>query len=209
MGYPNHKYFRMSGDICMGYLITSICIRDILWIAYSSPPGAPAALRLSLAAPSGPGRHCPPSLRTILRHCYAPLFSLSHRQAPQTRFAPPKLPQPLVDLVHVASLPARLVGCICHAASPMWKPGAPVLAELVWDGQSRVADPLSGFGSSRSRQTAPVPPCRSAWKAADQEKSKYERYTQSITMVYPWDLLTDKRRDIFSWQYITSYEGIE
>ena len=25
---------------------------------------------------------------------------------------------------------------------------------------------------------------------SDQEKSKYERYTKSITMVYPWDLLT-------------------
>ena len=40
-----------------------------------------------------------------------------------------------------------------------------------------------------------------------QEKSIYKRYTQSITMVYPWDILTDKRRDIFSLQYITSYEG--
>ena len=90
----------------------------------------------SFAAPSGPGRHCPPSLCTILCHCYAPLLSLSHRQAPQTRFAPPKLPQPLVHLVDVASLPALLIGCICQ---PMWKPGAPVLAELVWDGRSRVA----------------------------------------------------------------------
>ena len=26
-------------------------------------------------------------------------------------------------------------------------------------------------------------------------------------MVYSWDILTDKRRDIFSRQYITSYEG--
>ena len=34
-------------------------------------------------------------------------------------------------------------------------------------------------------------------KPTDQEKSKYERYTQSITMVYPWDILTDKLRDIF------------
>ena len=74
----------------------------------------------------GPGRHGP--LRTILCHCVAPFLSLSHWQAPQTLFALPKLPQPLVDLVHVASLPARFVGCICQ---PMWKPGAPVLAELV------------------------------------------------------------------------------
>ena len=38
MGYPNHKHV---WDI----QITSICIRDVLWVAYSSPPGAPAALR--------------------------------------------------------------------------------------------------------------------------------------------------------------------
>ena len=25
--------------------------------------------------------------------------------------------------------------------------------------------------------------------------------------VYPWDILTEKRRDTFSLQYITSYEG--
>ena len=46
------------------------------------------------------------------------------------------------------------------------------------------ADTLNGFRSSRSRRTAPVPPCR---KPTDQEKSKYERYMQRITMVYPWD----------------------
>ena len=126
----------------------------------------------------GPGS--PRPSRTILCHCYAPLLSLSHRQAPKTRFAPPKLPQPLVDLTHVAPLPARLVGCICQ---PMWKPGAPMLAELVWDGRSRVADTLNGFRSSRSMRTAPVPPCRSARKPTYQEKSKYERYMQSITMV--------------------------
>ena len=33
-------------------------------------------------------------------------------------------------------------------------------------------------------------------KPTDQEKSKYERYTPSITMVYPCDILADKRRDI-------------
>ena len=45
MGYPNNKYFRMS--YVWDMKITSICIRDILWpgIAYSSPPGAPTALR--------------------------------------------------------------------------------------------------------------------------------------------------------------------
>ena len=43
-------------------------------------------------------------------------------------------------------------------------------------------------------------------KPTDQEKSKYERYPQSITMVYQWDILTDKRRDVFSRQYNSSYE---
>ena len=88
----------------------------------------------SLEAPSDSGRHG--LLHTISCNCDAQLLSLSHQQAPQTRFAPPKLPQPLVVLVHVASLPALLVGCICQ---PMWEPGAPMLAELVWDGRSIVA----------------------------------------------------------------------
>ena len=141
MGYLNHKYFRtpyvwdiqiknilefhMYG-ISKSYLYQGYPM-DILFQSARGP------CRLgSLAAPSGPGHHG--FLRTILCHCNAPLLSLSHRQAPQTRFTSPKLPQPLI--VHVASLPARLVGCICQ---PMWKPSAPVLSELVWDGQSRIA----------------------------------------------------------------------
>ena len=121
MGYLNHKYLYQGYSMALDSLFQSA------W--------GPCSLE-SFAAPSGPGRrrHCP--LRTMLCHCYTPLLSLSHRQAPQTLFAQPKLPQPLVDLVHVASLPALLIGCICQ---PMWKPGAPVLAELVWDGRSRVA----------------------------------------------------------------------
>ena len=70
MGYLNYKY------LYQGYSM------DIL---FQSARG-PCSLE-SLAAPSGPGRHCP--LCTSLCHCYAPLLSLSHRQAPQTRFAPP------------------------------------------------------------------------------------------------------------------------
>ena len=125
MGYHlNHKY------LYQGYSI------DILFQSARGP------CRLgSLAAPSGPGCHGP--LRTILCHCDALLLSLSHRQAPQTRIAPPKLPQLLVNLIHVASLPALLVGFICK---PMWKPGAPVLAELVWDVRSCL-------GAPRSQQT--------------------------------------------------------
>ena len=69
MGYLNHKY------LYQGYSI------DIL---FHSARG-PCSLE-SLAAPSGPGRHGP--LRAIFCHCYAQLLSLSHRQAPQTRFCP-------------------------------------------------------------------------------------------------------------------------
>ena len=143
MGYLNHKYLHD-------------CIRDILWIVYSSPPGAPAALRALRRhrARVATTLFFAPSFDTAMRRS-----SVSGSQPPTTRFAPPKLPQPLFDLVHVASLPARLVGCICQ---PMWKPGASLLAELVWDGRSRFADTLNGFRSSRSWRTAPVPPCRSA-----------------------------------------------
>ena len=84
MGDLNHKY------LYQGYSM------DIL---FQSARGH-CSLE-SLAAPSGPGRHGP--LCTILCHCYVPLLSLSHRQAPQTRFAPPKLPQPLLDLGHVGT----------------------------------------------------------------------------------------------------------
>ena len=63
MGYLNHKY------LYQGYSM------DILFQSTRGP------CRLeSLAAPSGPGRHGP--LCTILCHCYAPLLSLIHRQAP-------------------------------------------------------------------------------------------------------------------------------
>ena len=72
MGYLNHKY------LYQGYSMA----RDSLFQSARGP------CRLeSFAAPSGPGRHGP--FRTILCHCYAQLLSLSHRQAPKTRFAPP------------------------------------------------------------------------------------------------------------------------
>ena len=70
MGYLNHTY------LYQGYFM------DIL---FQSARG-PCSLE-SLVAPSGPGRHGP--LHTIVCHCYAQLLSFSHRQAPQTRFAPP------------------------------------------------------------------------------------------------------------------------
>ena len=63
MGYLNHKY------LYQGYSMN---------ILFQSAR-CPCSLE-SLAVPSGPGRHCP--LCTIPCHCYAPLLSLSHRQAP-------------------------------------------------------------------------------------------------------------------------------
>ena len=88
MGYLNHKYLYQGYSMALDSLFQSA--------------RGPCRLE-SFAAPSGPGLHRDGPLRTILCHCYAPLLSLSHRQAPQTRFAPPKLPQPLVDLVHVGT----------------------------------------------------------------------------------------------------------
>ena len=49
---------------------SSICIRDILWIAYSSQPGAPAALR-SFGA-FGPGSPLPSLQHPLTLLCAAP-----------------------------------------------------------------------------------------------------------------------------------------
>ena len=80
MGYLNHKY------LYQGYFMA-------LDSLFQSARG-PCSLE-SFAVPSGPGRRRHGPLRTILCHCYAPLLSLSHRQAraPPTprRFAQPKL----------------------------------------------------------------------------------------------------------------------
>ena len=78
MGYLNHKYLYQGYSMALDSLFQSA------W--------GPCSLE-SFAAPSGPGRRRHGPLRTILCHCYAPLLSLSHRQAPQRRFAQPKLPQ--------------------------------------------------------------------------------------------------------------------
>ena len=88
MGYLNHKYLYQGYSMALDSLFQSA--------------RGPCSLE-SFVAPSGPGRRRHGPLRTILCHCYAQLLSLSHRQAPQTRFAQPKLPQPLVDLVHVGT----------------------------------------------------------------------------------------------------------
>ena len=50
------------------------------------------------------------------------------RPSNKVKFAPPKLPQPLVHLTDIPSLLARRVCCICQH---MWELASPVLAELV------------------------------------------------------------------------------
>ena len=57
-----------------------------------------------LVAPSHPGAMAA-TLSPVLHHSYSEssLLGLSHRQTPQTRLAPPKLPLPLVQLVDVAT----------------------------------------------------------------------------------------------------------
>ena len=56
-----------------------------------------------LVAPSHPGGMAA-TLSPVLHHSYSESthLGLSHRQTPQTRLAPPKLPQPLVQLVDIA-----------------------------------------------------------------------------------------------------------
>ena len=95
----------------MDILIANIFIRNILEISSFHSATGPCRLG-SLAAPSDPGCH---GLHCGTHHyCYAQLLSRNHQQAPQTKFAAPKLPQSLVHLVDVASLLARRVGCICQ-----------------------------------------------------------------------------------------------
>ena len=174
MGYLNHKY------LYQGYPVD---------IPFQSARG-PCRLG-SLAAPSGPGRHSP--LRTILCHCDAPLLSLSHRQAPQTRFALPKLPQPLVDLVHVASLPAHSSAASaspCGNLAPMcWRSWYGMVG-VELQTLSTVSEALD-LGGQR------------LFLLADQPENLPIRRRQNmkgicIIMAYPWDILTDKRRDILS-----------
>ena len=85
---------------------TNICIRHMNGIS-SFHSGTTPYLLGSLAAPSDPGFLATPC--AILQLCNVALLSRRNRQPPQTRFAPPKLPQPLVDLVDVASPLARRV----------------------------------------------------------------------------------------------------
>ena len=98
----------------MDIIITNFCTRDMTGISLFHSGTTPYLLG-SLAAPSDSGFMA--TLCAILHLCNAALLSRRHRQPPQTRFAPPKLPQPLIHLGDVASLLARRVGCICL---PVW-----------------------------------------------------------------------------------------
>ena len=118
----------------MGYLLHK---ENVIWISYSSPPGAPAALRaLRRLRTRVATALFAPSFATAMRHS-----SVSATNRPPRRgWARPNCHSHwLISytlVCDVASLPVRPVGCMCQ---PMWKPGAPVLAELVWDGRSIVA----------------------------------------------------------------------
>ena len=123
MGYLNHKY------LYQGYSMDSLL---------QSARG-PCRLE-SFAAPSA----------RVATALFAPSFATAMRRSSVSATdRPPRrgLPRPnchshwlisytLERDVASESLPAQLVGFICQ---PMWKPAAPVLVELVWDGRSIVA----------------------------------------------------------------------
>ena len=137
MEYPLAIFLNFQTNISKGFILwisqsQRLC-QDILGISSFHSTTGPCRFG-SLAAPSDPG--CHGLLCCTLYHCYAQILRRSHRQAPQTRFVPPKMLQPVVHLVDVASFLAQRVGCICQ---PMWELAAPVLTKLVWDGRSRVA----------------------------------------------------------------------
>ena len=70
------------------------------------------------------------------RRRLAPLLGLRHRQTPQARPPAPKLPQPWVDLVDVASPTAIHSGCICD---PLLKRAGLEVQQFVRYGRSSVA----------------------------------------------------------------------
>ena len=65
-----------------------------------------------------------------------PGHSLFDRQTTQARLSTTKLPQPRVNLVHIAASPAIHFSRVCTAEREAWNPA---LAELVRNGRSRVS----------------------------------------------------------------------
>ena len=104
MGYLNHKY------LYQGYSISST--RGLCRLE-------------SFCGALGPGSPRPSSHHPLPLLCAAP--QPQPPTGPPDAVAPPKLPQPLVDLVHVASLPTLLVGCICQPCGNLLadQPGKP------------------------------------------------------------------------------------
>ena len=99
------------------------------YVSFISAPGC-------LAAAAGlvtPLRTCPVDR---VAAAFAPFLCLRHRQAPNARPPTPKLPQSLVDLVHVAPPTAISGGRVCDS-----KLGRAALevSQLVWYGGSKVA----------------------------------------------------------------------
>ena len=130
--------FRLSSKYFEMYYPMDISITNIvsgypwdIFIPFSHEPLPP----WEPCGSFGPGLPRPSLLHPSPLLCSTPQ-SPPH-SGPQTRFALPKLPQPLVHLVDVASYLAQRVGCICQ---PMWELAAPELTKLVWDGQKRVAN---------------------------------------------------------------------
>ena len=113
-----------------------------IWAQCSLPCSLGSRRLRGLVAPSSSHPLGMATLSFVLHYSNSTRLGLSHRQTPQTRLAPPKLPQPLVQLVDVPFLPARLVGGICTA---VWELPALYVTELVCqDGRCRVASEKQG-----------------------------------------------------------------
>ncbi len=98
----------------------------LIWSRSIRPP-APASLSRTL--------------NLVLFHSFLPHCSLVHSQTTQGWLATPQVPQPSVDLIHVAATPTICSGWVCTAKGKDW---TLVLAELVWDCRSWVASQKQG-----------------------------------------------------------------
>ena len=70
------------------------------------------------------------TLGLVLSHSFLPHCRLLHSQTTQAWLSTTKVPQPSVDLIHVAATPAISSCRVCTAHGKSW---TLVLAELVWD----------------------------------------------------------------------------
>ena len=72
----------------------------------------------------------------VLQKLSSTVLCVCHGKPPKSRLAPPKLPEPQVHFVHIASLSASSVGRICDT---MWEFGALMLTVQERDGRCHVA----------------------------------------------------------------------